>query len=475
MPVFCFEDRLLDGRHASGPAHPVPARVPGRARRRAGRARRRARGPARPRRARACRAWPREVGRRGGALQRRRGAVRAAPDRGRVARLRAQASRRSRTRAWRRWTTSARCAPRPASPTRCSRPSTAAGSRQPRRDVIGAPRRLPALPSGLAKGRLPVARLARSRAGGRGAAAAAARRRRASGSSRFLDGDVPRYADNHDALGARPHLAALALPPLRLPVGARDRGAPAARSRGGGVPAPALLARLPPPRAPPLPAQRPLGVPGALPRQHLAGATPASASRPGARAARGSRSWTPGCASCGARAGCTTARGSWSGSFLTKDLGIDWRWGERWFMRLLVDGDEANNNGNWQWIASVGTDPQPAFRRIYNPARQMERHDPERPLRAPLRARAARRARRASGRAVEDARGDRSARPAAWWGRTTRSRSWTTPRRAARRWSATGSRNRPAFSRSSFAGPCRYRPHVHRDARTVTRIARRSP
>jgi deoxyribodipyrimidine photo-lyase len=66
-----------------------------------------------------------------------------------------------------------------------------------------------------------------------------------------------------------------------------------------------------------------------------------------------------------------------AGSFLTKDLGIDWREGERWFMRLLVDGDEANNNGNWQWIASVGTDPQPAFRRIYNPARQMERFDPD--------------------------------------------------------------------------------------------------
>ena len=48
-----------------------------------------------------------------------------------------------------------------------------------------------------------------------------------------------------------------------------------------------------------------------------------------------------------------------------------------WFMRMLVDGDEANNNGNWQWIGSVGTDPQPAFRRIYNPARQMERHDPD--------------------------------------------------------------------------------------------------
>jgi len=64
-------------------------------------------------------------------------------------------------------------------------------------------------------------------------------------------------------------------------------------------------------------------------------------------------------------------------SFLTKDLGLDWRRGERWFMRMLIDGDEANNNGNWQWIASVGVDPQPPFRRIYNPARNQERFDPE--------------------------------------------------------------------------------------------------
>jgi deoxyribodipyrimidine photo-lyase len=64
------------------------------------------------------------------------------------------------------------------------------------------------------------------------------------------------------------------------------------------------------------------------------------------------------------------------GSFLTKDLGIDWRWGERWFMRLLLDGDQASNNGNWQWIASVGVDPAPAFQRIFNPARQQERFDP---------------------------------------------------------------------------------------------------
>ena len=64
------------------------------------------------------------------------------------------------------------------------------------------------------------------------------------------------------------------------------------------------------------------------------------------------------------------------GSFLTKDLGLDWRLGERWFMRLLLDGDEASNNGNWQWIASVGTDPQPPYRRLYNPTLQMERFDP---------------------------------------------------------------------------------------------------
>jgi len=63
-------------------------------------------------------------------------------------------------------------------------------------------------------------------------------------------------------------------------------------------------------------------------------------------------------------------------SFLTKELGVDWRRGEAWFMRLLIDGDEANNNGNWQWITSVGTDPQPYFRRIYNPARHMARFDP---------------------------------------------------------------------------------------------------
>jgi deoxyribodipyrimidine photo-lyase len=65
------------------------------------------------------------------------------------------------------------------------------------------------------------------------------------------------------------------------------------------------------------------------------------------------------------------------GSFLTKDLHIDWRLGEAWFARLLLDGEPAQNTGNWQWIASVGADPAPAFRRMYNPARHQERYDPD--------------------------------------------------------------------------------------------------
>ncbi len=65
------------------------------------------------------------------------------------------------------------------------------------------------------------------------------------------------------------------------------------------------------------------------------------------------------------------------GSFLTKDLGIDWREGERHFMHWLIDGDEASNNGNWQWIASVGTDPAPLFRRLYNPTLHLKRYDPD--------------------------------------------------------------------------------------------------
>ena len=60
--------------------------------------------------------------------------------------------------------------------------------------------------------------------------------------------------------------------------------------------------------------------------------------------------------------------------FLTKDLLIDWRWGERYFMQQLIDGDFASNNGGWQWSASTGTDSAPYFR-IMNPFSQAKTHD----------------------------------------------------------------------------------------------------
>ncbi|MCB0391987.1 MAG: deoxyribodipyrimidine photo-lyase [Bdellovibrionales bacterium] len=61
-------------------------------------------------------------------------------------------------------------------------------------------------------------------------------------------------------------------------------------------------------------------------------------------------------------------------SFLTKDLLIDWRWGEKYFMEKLLDGDLAPNNGGWQWAASTGCDPQPYFR-IFNPWLQSKKFD----------------------------------------------------------------------------------------------------
>ena len=62
-------------------------------------------------------------------------------------------------------------------------------------------------------------------------------------------------------------------------------------------------------------------------------------------------------------------------SFLTKHLLIDWRWGEKYFMSKLIDGDLAANNGGWQWAASTGCDAQPYFR-IFNPILQSQKFDP---------------------------------------------------------------------------------------------------
>ena len=63
-------------------------------------------------------------------------------------------------------------------------------------------------------------------------------------------------------------------------------------------------------------------------------------------------------------------------SFLVKDLGINWRWGEQYFAQHLIDFDLAANNGGWQWASSSGCDAQPYFR-IFNPISQSEKFDPQ--------------------------------------------------------------------------------------------------
>jgi len=63
-----------------------------------------------------------------------------------------------------------------------------------------------------------------------------------------------------------------------------------------------------------------------------------------------------------------------TGSFLVKHLGLDWRWGERYFAEKLNDFDLSANNGGWQWVSSSGCDAQPYFR-IFNPVTQSEKFD----------------------------------------------------------------------------------------------------
>lgn len=63
-------------------------------------------------------------------------------------------------------------------------------------------------------------------------------------------------------------------------------------------------------------------------------------------------------------------------NFLVKDLHIDWRRGEKFFMQHLIDGSFPANNGGWQWSASTGTDAVPYFR-VFNPTSQSKKVDPD--------------------------------------------------------------------------------------------------
>jgi deoxyribodipyrimidine photo-lyase len=245
----------------------------------------------------------------------------------------------------------------------------------PRRPLLQAPRQLPPLPSRLTRGRIPSLEtlgLAQEVAEPAPGGEAEARRTL----DRFLGDAVRTYADDHDALGRdrtsrlSPYLHFGCISPRtveeRLPRGA---GAEAFRRQ--------LCWR--------------------DFHHHVLHHFQRNARSEFQTRHRGSIRWSyarrPFEAWCEGRTGYPLVdagmrqlrREGWMhnrarlvvGSFLTKDLGIDWRWGERWFMRLLIDGDEANNNGNWQWIASVGTDPAPVYRRIYNPARQQASYDPD--------------------------------------------------------------------------------------------------
>jgi deoxyribodipyrimidine photo-lyase len=246
---------------------------------------------------------------------------------------------------------------------------------QPRREVTGAPRTLPATGRGAPAGTLPTLtslgleqEVSEPAHGGEQAG------RRAL--SRFLGGPVDDYADGHDTLTGRsvshlsPYLHFGCLSPREIEQRLGDTAGA-----------------------------------GAFRRQvcwrdfyaHVLGHFPQNATLEFQERYRGTLTWsraeTSFAAWCEGRTGFPAvdagmrqlAREGWLhnrarlvvGSFLTKDLGVDWRWGERHFMRLLLDGDEASNNGNWQWIASVGVDPAPAFQRIFNPARQLQRFDPD--------------------------------------------------------------------------------------------------
>ncbi len=247
---------------------------------------------------------------------------------------------------------------------------------EPRRDVLAAPRKL-SLPDGLDRGPVPSLEelgieqeVEEPMRGGESEG-----RRRL---TNFLAGPIDSYDDNHDALGEdrtsrlSPYLHFGCVSPLDVESRVADRG-------GDG---PAAF-------------RRQLGWRDFY--HHVLLRHPDNAREEFQRRYRGTLRWSSDEEALDAwREGRTgfplvdagmrqLRREGWMhnrarlvvGSFLTKDLGIDWRQGERHFMRLLIDGDEANNNGNWQWIASVGVDPAPFFRRLYNPTLQMERYDPD--------------------------------------------------------------------------------------------------
>jgi deoxyribodipyrimidine photo-lyase len=246
----------------------------------------------------------------------------------------------------------------------------------PRRPVHGAPRSVPALPSGLATGTIPsLAALGLEDDVPEPAATAGERAARAA-LRRWLDGPIDRYAERHDDLAGGTSVLS---PHLRWgTLSAREVEARATARGGAG--AAAFVRQL---------AWRDFYA-------HVLLLHPDNTRRAFQERFRslewadddeGLQAWKDGrtgypLVDAGMR---QLARTGWMhnrarlvvGSFLTKDLHQDWRAGERWFARKLLDGEPLQNNGNWQWIASTGVDPAPSFRRIFNPTLQGRKFDPD--------------------------------------------------------------------------------------------------
>ena len=246
-----------------------------------------------------------------------------------------------------------------------------------RRTVHRAPPELPALPSGVRKGRLPsLAALGAGEDVPEPAVAPGEEAARAA-LARWLDGRIDRYAERHDTLAGgtaelSPYLRWGCLSPRECEERATAHG-----GRG----AAAWVRQL---------CWRDFYA-------HVLLAHPESATQELQARYRGALEWDTDEERLAAwqegRTGFPLvdagmrqlARTGWMhnrarlvvGSFLTKDLHLDWRLGEEWFARLLLDGEPSQNTGNWQWIGSVGADPAPPYRRMYNPARHQERFDPD--------------------------------------------------------------------------------------------------
>jgi deoxyribodipyrimidine photo-lyase len=245
-----------------------------------------------------------------------------------------------------------------------------------RRSVHGAPRQLPALPASLATGTIPSLEALGLTDDVPEPVAAPGETAARAALARWLDGPIDRYADRHDDLTGgtsvlSPHLrwGTLSAREVEERASARDGEGPAAFVRQlawRDFYAHVLL--LHPDNTQQAYQERYRELEWADDEQSLA-------------AWQAGRTGYP-LVDAGMR---QLARTGWMhnrarmvvGSFLTKDLHLDWREGERWFARKLLDGEPLQNNGNWQWVASTGVDPAPYFRRMFNPTTQARKFDPD--------------------------------------------------------------------------------------------------